>query len=506
MKFNFDKSGWNSASRLLSPYLFVFLTLSLLSVVQMCLPLINCEFGPIDVPRYLLNASGTNSSSTEFSNLISDIYYQHLDQYLEDNSRFIFLVPSLKVSYSSATLVYEHGVSQNANTLKSIGGNTFTTTRGVLSDISNPLIEFKRGQPFNANITWLIENGIDVFNYEKPPLALITKLIVHKGLRFGYLLSSCLALAALLTHIYMGIPATKYALSGFLSSTAVLLCALIVSECVIHATAKSALLPYIVIHFVHVFYIVGVIASLYWDEDVAEKAPGGTTETEGAGQRSASSSEISGIEIKRDSPRAVGNESISSSKQVPEIKMINSSSSEEKNMEEHPLVPRARRFAISVDQSQGQGSIHSMFENKKSSSENSAVLVNIDEEDASSSKYSATADEVSLHDNSPLLKYKSLTHSKSPQKEPAKSPSISPKQPNSGTDESSFNFGPKPSPRGSQRSKVYVNNSSGESSNHEERVKNSNPKSIPTEMSSFEMSDTPKRSRSLFKESMEEES
>lgn len=523
MKFNFDKSNFKDKIRWLQPHVCMLTILSIMAGIVISLPLLHCEFGPIDVPHYLLSISENNSALNEFTNLVSDIYYQHLDKYLEGNSRLVFVVPRIKVGYNSVMVTYRHGVSEDPKSLESVDGATFQTTRGMKWKKTNSLIEYSRRQPSNANVTFLLREGIEIFDYKGYTLHRLTdKLIIHKGFRLGFILTFSLAIVALGCHAVMENNITRIAYTTTLALMAIMNLAMMSSGISVHATAKLLLLAANTAATVVYILIIGATIPFLFSYGDLGKDKKLKTDNQGEGNEDILQTKLSTTEMQNEATpqRSTSNLTLgSASKLAPEIKMINSASSGEKKSES--LLSsggRLRRFAISNNQgyevSSGQPE-QLDGEVPRNTSENpggdspikNEEIVKSSPQDVLLLRYSGS-DEKTLEKSVPLIKYRSLTNLRSTKLNYGNSESIPSEQSLNGSE---FNFNGVQLERqtglnasGLSKKELSQKNAIAEKPDDVEDSKIQDRKSIPTDFSSFEMSDTPKNNRSLFKESMED--
>ncbi|PSK38554.1 hypothetical protein C7M61_002487 [Candidozyma pseudohaemuli] len=523
MKFNFDKTNFKDKIRWLQPHVCMLTILSIMAGIVISLPLLHCEFGPIDVPRYLLSISESNSTLNEFTNLVSDIYYQHLDKYLEENSRVVFVVPRVKVGYNSVMVTYRHGVAEDSKYLESVDGATFQTTRGMKLKKANSLVEYSRDHPSNANVTLLVRNGIDIFGYNGDQLQSLTdKLIIHKGFRFGFILTFSLAIVALGCHAVMENNITRIGFTTTLALMAIMNLAMMSSGISIHATAKLLLLAANTAATVVYILIIGASILFLFSYGDLGKEKKLKTDSQGEGNQDTLHTKLSTTEMQNEATpqRSISNLTLGSgSKLAPEIKMINSASSGEKKSES--LLSsggRLRRFAISnnhgyevssgqpeqidsevlrnMPENTGGDSPTKKEDNGKGSPQDELLL-----------RYTSS-DEKALEKSAPLIKYRSLTHLRSTKLNYGNSSSIPSEQPLTGSE---FNFNGVQLERqtgsnasGLSKKELSPKNAIAEKPEDVEDSKVQDRRSIPTDFSSFEMSETPKNNRSLFKESMED--
>lgn len=525
MRFNFDKKDFNEKVRWLQPHVCLLVILSIMFGILISLPLLYCEFGPIDVPRFLVNKAGGNSTLDEFTGLVSDIYYQHLEEYLVGNSRFIFVVPSVKVDYTSITITYRHGVSDDSKSLSSIGGATFQTSRGVKLKGAQPLVEFQQDQSSNANFSSLLRSGIDIFDYKGYPLYTLTeKLITHKGLRFGFNLSFSLAVVALTCHAYLESFATRIALIASLVLMVVLNLAMMASGISIHFTAKLLLLVAdTVVTVIYILILVVSIFMLYCCSDSSTFQGRPNTTQRGADSQVNLQPKLSTTEMQNEAPpRSASNLTFGSGSKLAEIKMINSSSSGEKNLESASSGSnRSRGYAISSNhgfdvslQRPREDSVNDSNQAVQGSSGGNGGANRNSPQETLLLRYSELPSDKLSKDNMPVIKYKSLTDLKSTLETSANTTSIPSEQPLSGSDSLGFHFNGGALAR--QNSSPRISGPSEEvqmpeKTNLQEDVITESPeearearihdrKSIPTDLSSFEMGNPPRRSRSWFKE------
>lgn len=527
MRFNFDKTDFNEKVRCLQPHVYLLVLLSVMSGILISLPLLYCEFGPIDVPRFLVNKSRGNSTQNEFTALISDVYYQHLDEYLEGTSSFIFLLPRVKVDYTSISITYRHGVSDDTKSLNSMGGATYQTSRGVKLIGAQPLVEFLQSQSSNANFSSLLKSGIDIFDYKGYLLLTLTdKLITHKGLRFGFILSFTLAVVALTCHAYLENSVTRVVLIASLVLMVILNLAMMASGISIHFTAKLLLLAAdTVVTVVFIFILVASILMLYCCSNSSSFRGGSSTTQRDADSQVNLRPKLSTTEMPNEAPpRSGSNLTLGSGSKLAEIKMINSSSSEEKKLESASSgSKRSRGYAISNNhgfnaslQRPQEGSFNdSNLAIQGGSGGNEGTNRNSPQETLLL-RYSELPSE-KPKDDMPIIKHKSLTDLKSTLETSANTTSIPSEQPLSGSDSLGFHFNAlltrqnsSPEIRGPSE-KAQMPEKASNVSNLQEDVIIESPeeahetrvhdrRSIPTDLSSFEMGNPPRRSRSLFKE------
>lgn len=528
MRFNFDKTDFNEKVRCLQPHVYLLVLLSIMSGILISLPLLYCEFGPIDVPRFLVNKSGGNSTQNEFTALISDIYYQHLDEYLEGTSRFIFLLPRVKVDYTSISITYRHGVSDDTKSLNSMGGATYQTSRGVKLVGTQPLVEFLQSQSSNANFSFLLKSGIDIFDYNGYLLHTLTdKLITHKGLRFGFILSFALAVVALTCHAYFENSVTRVVLIASLVLMVIFNLAMMASGISIHFTAKLLLLAAdTVVTVVHIIILVASILMLYCCSDSSSFREESRTTQRDADSQANLRPKLSTTEMQNEAPpRSGSNLTLGSGSKLAEIKMINSSSSEEKKLESASSgSKRSRGYAISNShgfdaslQRPQEGSLNdSNLAIQGGSGGNEGTNRNSPQETLLL-RYSELPSDKLSKGGMPIIKYKSLTDLKSTLETSANTTSIPSEQPLSGSDSLGFHFNAVLTRQNSSpeilgpSEKAQMPEKASNVSNLQEDVIIESPeeahesrvhdrKSIPTNLSSFEMGNPPRRSRSLFKE------
>ncbi|KAM3126212.1 hypothetical protein CJJ07_003978 [Candidozyma auris] len=399
--FKIDKESIKAFWLRFSLQTVLVIVLSMTLAYNFLVPLVDCKFTAVDVPHHLVDGYG-EPTDNEFKHIISDIYYQHLDEYQVNDSRFIYLIPNFRVTHSGATVTYQHGVSEDSYSLRNIDGATFEARRGVEFKSSKAIVAFNKLNKINTEMIGLMRRGIDIFHGEGAPSdSLFEKMLVLKGFQLAIVICSSLSLFGCLVRAVKDAPPVRYVLAGLLGIMSILILGDMSTRCSIHASAKYRTLP---LYILNALLYVAFYVCQAWElvkENVAADEGAVSSQENNSKQNSPGA-----ISIKRlKDPILLSSNDTGSidseAKGAPRIDMINnSSSSAEKRSRESLRLTRkkARRMAISHSKSQSSLFVSHMSAGHTGSSQLGKEkpyltdnMPHLPAVDMSSSKYSSSA-------------------------------------------------------------------------------------------------------------------